>query len=77
MKIPVKYKIFSLLLSTGGKVKITDNEIIYIPDYFKVGMFKISNNIVFNSIKKYFSGKFQVKDSSLALEKDKLLKKYN
>ncbi len=74
MKIPVKYKIFPLLLSTSGKVKITDNEVIYTPDYFKVGMFKVSNNMVFNNIKKYFSGKFQIKDSSLVLVKDKVFK---
>lgn len=70
--IPVKYKGLPLLLSSEGNFAFEEENIKYIPKYFKVGKITLPKDTVLNYIKNHFKGKVIVDGNNLIIRKSVL-----
>ncbi|MCY6484391.1 hypothetical protein OW763_08475 [Clostridium aestuarii] len=70
MFVPVEYKKLNLVLSTKGELIYDKKNLIYKPEYFKVGKLKLSKNMVLNNIQKYLAGKVIVENNNIKLNRD-------
>lgn len=70
--IPVKYKGLSVLLSSEGNFVFEEENIRYIPKYFKVGKITLPKDTILNYVENHFKGKVIVDDNSLLIRKSVL-----
>lgn len=67
--IPVKFKSFPILLSTKGTFSIDNKEVVYTPEFFKVGKITIPRGTILNYISKNFNDKLKVEGEYIVINR--------
>lgn len=67
--IPIKYKKFTLYLSSQGEFKINGEYLVYTPNYFKIGKIPIPKSKILSIIKNKFKTKLTIKDNSIFIKR--------
>lgn len=70
--VPLSYRQFNFLMTTGGKVYIEDGNIAYSPDYFKLGKINIPKSYVFDKISSKLGDSAKVQDNAIVFISNKL-----
>ncbi|WP_125154746.1 hypothetical protein [Clostridium rectalis] len=69
VKIPISIKGLNFVISTKGDIKSINGEIIYTPQYFKLGRFRVSKKFVFDNLKKFSGEKVTISNHDIKLNR--------
>lgn len=72
IEAPFSYKKLDLLLSSTGKLNVSNGEITYVADNFKVGKLTLPKELVMSQIKKQSNDAFYVEDNLIKIKMDRL-----
>lgn len=67
IKIPISYKKLNLLVSSYGKLKLSNGEVTYVADNFKIGKLRVPKAFVMSQISKLNNEKFYVQDNLMKI----------
>ncbi len=68
IKLPISYKKLSLLFSSRGKLKVSNGEVSYAAEDFKLGKLRLSKKLVISRIGKLSNENFYVKDNLIIIK---------
>lgn len=69
LNIPIRYKGFNFMLTSEGKLKVKDKDIIYSPLYFKVGKITLPMASALEMLQKHLVKGVAIKDNNITLNK--------
>ncbi|KAJ48710.1 hypothetical protein BD780_000070 [Clostridium tetanomorphum] len=72
IKIPVEIKGMEFIASSEGTLKYENDNVIYTPEFFKVGKLNLPKNFVINKIKEFKNLGITVEDGNIKLNKNKI-----
>lgn len=67
IEAPVSYKNLNLLLSSRGKLNLSNGKIAYVADNFKIGKLKLPKGLVISQISKFNNENFYAEDNSIKI----------
>ncbi|MEL5898966.1 hypothetical protein AAGC94_12950 [Clostridium sporogenes] len=69
VKIPVVYKNKEFILSSKGKVSVESGNVIYKPDYFKIGKMKVSKKLVLDKLNNFKGKGISLSEDNIKIDK--------
>ncbi|WP_027626162.1 hypothetical protein [Clostridium lundense] len=65
--VPVKYKSLPLMVSSQGKLQLENNNLVYTPEYFKVGKISLPKEKVLGYIKRMSNDKLKIENGKFII----------
>lgn len=66
--VPITYKGFNFLMTTEGKVCLKNENIVYEPEYFRLGKIKIPKSYALKKLNGKFNGMLKTQDDTLNVD---------
>lgn len=72
IEAPIKYNNVDLLVSSKGKMSLSNGEVVYTPDNFKIGKLTMPKSLVISQLKKQQNNIFYVEGNLIKIKPDVL-----